>query len=107
MDKTIKMNFPDNCGTGYVFAGFKTKKPVDRIIEFLKQEGDFLDLNEECKYRDNDTRKTEICSINGEVVIKLRYNFFETSLRRDAAQLDAKAILEQIENLLIYAEEGL
>jgi len=105
MEKTIKINFPHGCGKGYVFAGFKVKMRAEEAVEFLKQQGDFLCLNEECKVKPKCKRKTELLILDKEVVIKLQYKFYDAYWYIDAAKADTKGLLEQIENLLEYAEK--
>ncbi len=103
-----KINFPPNDGErGYVFAAYTTSIEPEKAIEFLKTEGDFLSLNEECQIGGNCERKTTLTILNGEVVIKLHYHFdYGHSWDIDVGKADAKSILEQVENLLEYAEKS-
>lgn len=107
MEQTIKkMSFPSGGSKGYVFAGYKTKISAEQAIQFLKEQGDFLCLNEECKVKPECKRITELVVINKEVIIKLRYRFYDMSHYISTARSDAEDLLQQVENLLEYAEKS-
>lgn len=102
-----KLNFPSWGGEkGYVFAGYKVTIPAQQAIEFVKEEGNYLLLDEECEVGDSD-RSVKLSVLNGEVVVKIRYDLHYGHDRDiEIAKTDAKNLLEQIENLLEYAERS-
>ena len=100
------MSLPPRGGKkGYLFAAFRTKIKPEKAIEFLKKEGDFLHLNQECRVSSDCKRITQLLTLNNEVVMKINYSlFYAFSSDIEIVKTDAEIMLEQVENLLYYAE---
>jgi hypothetical protein len=118
MNSDVLKTFPEGTGKGYLFAGFPTVIPVEKVIDYIKKQGSFLSLEEDkFRYDGKNFRSVEITTITDlpknkfcatsqytkEIIVKATYEYDEYG--RINAMNDADSLVLQIENLVKYAEK--